>query len=307
MTLDATTLDAQTLSQRLAAGRLPLSDTLRYAMQMADALRRVHEERSFHGAVTPDAFVFTPAGLQLAPAHPGAIETLTPYTAPERLKGQPPDVRTDIFGFGAVLYEMLSGRRAFEGDQPEALADSIATVVPEPLGDPALDRLVFNCVVKDPAGRWQRIQQVQMELKILNFSASRAQAAATPRQSYPALLAELRQLESRVSSRLEAQAAAVADLRRVAAERAAAAQTTAALPARLEAQEAAVAELRRVASEQAAAVQTTAELPGRLEAQEAAVAELRRMASEHAAAVQTTAELPARLEAQEAADRKSVV
>jgi hypothetical protein len=220
------TPEIQTLSQRLAAGRLPLSDSLRCAMQMADGLRRMHEEGYYHGAVTPDAFLLTRAGVRLEPARPGAIEALTPYTAPERLKGQPPDARTDIFGFGAVLYEMLSGRRAFAGEQPEELAEAIANAAPTPLGDAALDRLVANCLVKDPAGRWQRIQQVQLELKILNFSATRLQAAGSPRPADAALQAELRLVESRLGDRLERQQGVLAGLQHVTEEQSAALQMT---------------------------------------------------------------------------------
>jgi hypothetical protein len=218
---------AETLTPHLAAGRLALSDTLRYAMQMADALRRAHEEGYCHGAVTPDSFAPTPEGVQLLPAKPGAAEALTPYTAPERLKGQAADVRTDIFGFGAVLYEMLTGRPPFEGEQSETLAESIAGAVPPPIGDAALDRLVANCLVKDPGGRWQRVQQVQMELKMLAFSANRARATAAPRQPDPGLAAELRGVESKLSSRLEPQEEAVAELRRVAIEHSSGLEATA--------------------------------------------------------------------------------
>ena len=219
------TQDVQTLSQRLAAGRLPLSDTLRYALQIADALRHMHEEGYCHGAVTPDAVALTPHGVQLVPAQPGAAEALTPYTAPERLKGQPPDARTDIFAFGALLYEMLTGRQAFEGADSEALAESIANSAPPPVGDTALDRLVLNCLAKDPAGRWQRIQQVHMEIKILNFSAARAHAAATLRQPDAALQAEMRLLESRLTARLGQHEEAMDGLRHGAEEQSAALAT----------------------------------------------------------------------------------
>jgi len=197
------TEESQTLSHRLAAGRLAPSDALRYALQIADALRRIHEEGYCHGAVTPDHVVLTPTGVQLVPAAPGAAEALTPYTAPERLRGEAADARTDIFAFGALLYEMFTGRAAFGGADPEELAESIANATPPPIGDPALDRLVFNCLVADPAGRWQRVQQVHMEIKILNFSANRAHAAVSPRPPDPVLLAELRRIDSRATARLE--------------------------------------------------------------------------------------------------------
>jgi chromosome segregation ATPase len=142
------------------------------------------------------------------------VEALTPYTAPERIAGHPPDPRTDIFSLGALLYEMFTGRRAFAGENAGELAAAIENSMPEAIGDTALDRLVFNCLVKDPAGRWQRVQQVHMEFKILLFSARRAQAAALPHQPDPVLQAEVRMVESRLTSRLEQQyAEATADLR----------------------------------------------------------------------------------------------
>src|ERR1039458_4891984 len=170
--------DSQTLTQRLSAGRLPVNDTLRYALQIVDSLRHAHEEGHCHGARTPDTVLLTGTGVELVAAQPGAVEELTPYSAPERLKGHAPDARTDIFALGAMLYEMFTGRRAFAGDDAEVLARSIEKSMPVPIGDTALDRLILNCLVKDPAGRWQRVQQVHMEFKILIFFARRAQSVA---------------------------------------------------------------------------------------------------------------------------------
>jgi eukaryotic-like serine/threonine-protein kinase len=212
------TQDSQTLTQRIAAGRLPLADTLRYGLKLAEALRHMHDEGYCHGALTPDSVMLTPAGVELVPALPGAAEALTPYTAPERLKGQGPDTRTDIFAFGAILYEMLTGRHAFEGAESEALAESIANLTPPPIGNAPLDRLISNCLIKDPSGRWQRIQQIHMEIKILNFSASRAQAAATLRPPDALLQAELRRTQSRVTAQLEQHGEAMDALRQMAAQ-----------------------------------------------------------------------------------------
>jgi hypothetical protein len=213
------TANAQTLTQRLAAGRLPMNDALRYAVQIVDALRHAHEEGYCHGALTPDAVILTGASVELVPAQPGAVGALTPYTAPELLQGQAPDARTDIFSLGALLYEMFTGQRAFAGESAEELAVSIENSMPVPIGDTALDRLVLNCLVKDPAGRWQRVQQIHMEFKILIFSARRAQSAGLPRQPDAALQAELRQVESRLAVRLEQQfGEAAAGLRHLSAQ-----------------------------------------------------------------------------------------
>ena len=98
---------------------------------------------------------------------------------------------------------MFTGRPAFAGNTPEELTAALENSMPEPIGDTALDRLVLNCLVKDPAGRWQRVQQVHMEFKILVFSARRAQQPAMARQSD--LQSELRQVEGRLNARLEQQ------------------------------------------------------------------------------------------------------
>ena len=220
------TPNADTLMQRLAAGRLPLNDALRCASQIVDAMRHAHEEGYFHGALTPDAVILTATGVELVPAKAGAAGEVTAYTAPERLAGHAPDARTDIFSLGALLYEMFTGRRAFPGYSPEELAESLENFTPEPIGDTGLDRLILTCLAKDPASRWQRVQQVQMEFRILVFSARRVQVAVLPRQPDHALQAELRNfstqlplLESRMASRLEQQyAETTAALRHVAAE-----------------------------------------------------------------------------------------
>lgn len=203
------TTELETLTHHLSSGRLPMAEALREAMQIVDALRHAHEEGYCHGGLTPESVVFNGTSVELLPAHPGAAEALTPYTAPERLKGQAPDARTDIFACGAILYEMFSGHQAFEGDDAEALADAIENSTPSPIGDTGLDRVIFNCLVKEPANRWQRVQQVQMELKILAFSANRARTANAPKQPNP----EVRQLELRITSRLDQQAHEIGELK----------------------------------------------------------------------------------------------
>ena len=237
--------NAQTLTARLASGSMPLSDALRYALQIADALRHAHEQGYCHGAITPDAIMLTPDGAELIPALPGAVEALTPYTAPERLKGRGPDARTDIYALGAILYEMFTGKRAFDAPDEEALAEAIENSLPAPIGDTALDRLVLNCLVKEPSGRWQRVQQVHMEIKIFTFSAKRAQAAAAPRPETVSP-ADLRQIETRLHERLDQFERAFAVLQQETREQAEAMQ----LAARLDQHELALVGLQQVAAEQ---------------------------------------------------------
>ena len=104
--------------------------------------------------------------------------------APEQLEGASGDARTDIFAFGAVLYEMASGRRAFRGDSQASLIAAILNGHPEPLASvqppcrPALDRLVGKCLAKDPEARWQSASDVADELRWIAGAAP-----VTPRHS----------------------------------------------------------------------------------------------------------------------------
>ncbi|HEY2016428.1 MAG TPA: hypothetical protein VGH38_23145 [Bryobacteraceae bacterium] len=210
--------DLQTLSERLCAGPMNVPEALRLAMQLAGTLRQLHSEGRCHGALTPDSVLLTAGGLELFPAEPGATDVLTPYAAPERFLGHEPDACTDIFAFGAVLYEMLTGFRAFEGGTPEALADSIRCTEPAPIGEPGFGRLVSTCLAKDRAGRWQRMQQIVMELKLLAASTRRTESGAMPRfvRMEASLHSRIEQLEAVLASRLETHGKEVAEMLRTA-------------------------------------------------------------------------------------------
>ena len=199
------THDLQPLTQLLAGDYIPVSGTIRYALNIGAALRRIHADGRCHGALTPALIQVSESSARLLPATPGAVEDLTPYTAPEILQGEPADARTDIFAFGAVLYEMASGRHAFLADNPEALEEEIMARGFSPIGHEGLDQLVKRCLEKDPAARWQRMQQVQMELKLL---------AIAERQGDPGVLSRHQDLETAVRAELEAQASLLADLER---------------------------------------------------------------------------------------------
>ena len=123
-TLEAVGTISQTLAQRMAKGRIPVPEALRYSMLLAEALRKIHESGQAHGAVSPSCIALNRAGLDLLPAL-GSMGFVTPYTAPEVVQGKPADSRSDIFSFGAILYEMLTGRAPFQADSPAALAAAI--------------------------------------------------------------------------------------------------------------------------------------------------------------------------------------
>src|ERR1035438_7326512 len=150
-----TTITQENLAERLHKGKLPVGEALHLAMTLADALRRMHDSGRVYGALTPSNIGLTgTTGVDLAapPEHTGGI---TPYTAPEVLHGKPADARSDIFAFGAILFEMLTGRRAFGGDSEASLSAALTDSAPPSSGSPLVDRLVASCVAKDPAVRCQ--------------------------------------------------------------------------------------------------------------------------------------------------------
>jgi len=173
-------MGSQTLSQRLTGGRLPVGEALRYAMLLAEALRKLHDDGQVHGAVSPASVVLADSALELRPAE--RPNEITPYTAPEVVSGRPADAVSDIFSYGAVLYEMITGRPAFEGLTQPTLAANILDSQPASTGSPAVDRLLASCLAKDPTIRCQRMQKVILELKLLAVAARKAEAAAAPRR-----------------------------------------------------------------------------------------------------------------------------
>ena len=205
--------EPQTLAQRLAQGRIPAPEAQRYAMLLAEALRKIHEAGEVHGGVSPASIMLTGSSLELGPA-PRTKGEITPYTAPELLEGQPPDSRSDVFAFGAVVYEMFSGRQAFEGDSEAALSAAIETSTPPSCGSPTMDRLIRNCLAKDPGTRWQRMHKILMEMRLLAVSARRVEAPAAHREpaAVTGMRAEMQHLEGRVAARLQASEKSMAEM-----------------------------------------------------------------------------------------------
>jgi len=189
-------LEGETLSERLAKGPLPLEQTLRYGIEIADALDKAHRQGIVHRDLKPGNVMITKSGVKLldfglakalAPtagpqltslptqASPvtqaGTVLGTFQYMAPEQLEGKEADPRTDIFALGAVLYEMASGRKAFEGKSQASVISSIMTEDPpaistiRPMSPPALDRAVRISLAKDPEDRWQSAHDVAAELK----------------------------------------------------------------------------------------------------------------------------------------------
>ncbi len=211
-------LEGQTLADRLAKGPLPLDQTLKIATEIALALQKAHQLGIIHRDLKPANIMLTKAGAKLMdfglakpdlsissrsistvspttvtmdiPALTAATSPLTQkgsivgtyqYLAPEILQGSPADARSDLFSFGCVLYEMITGRRAFEGKSQLSVFTAILEKDPEPLSNiqppvpPALDRVVRACLAKDPTERFQSAHDVAMDLRWLSDSAAQSE------------------------------------------------------------------------------------------------------------------------------------
>ena len=158
-------------------------DTLRYGIQTADALATAHAAGIVHREVKPGNVLVTEAGLVkvldfgLAKAvaqQSGATAALTAegvvmgtasYMSPEQAEGKPVDARSDIFSFGAVVYEMVTGRRAFQGDSHASTVSAILHQEPKPVAPPALNQIVVRCLRKDAARRFQHMDEVKAALE----------------------------------------------------------------------------------------------------------------------------------------------
>jgi serine/threonine protein kinase len=182
-------------------GPLPIREALSLAIQIAEAVNHAHRHGVIHRDLKPGNILATKAGAKVldfglakfAPAaarsasqpgsslaatmtqraltHEGTILGTPQYMAPEQLEGQEADARSDVFAFGSVLYEMITGRAAFTGKtQANVIASILAAEPPavttfQPLIPPALDHLVKTCLAKDPADRRQSMHDVLLELK----------------------------------------------------------------------------------------------------------------------------------------------
>jgi len=206
-------IECETLAGRLEKGALPGPEVLRIGGQIADALDRAHRAGVIHRDLKPGNVMVTRSGAKLmnfglaratGMAGPGAGSggtmaafTRSPtmaapltaegtilgtfqYMAPEQLEGGEADARSDLWALGCVLYEMATGRRAFEGKSQASLIASILKEQPRPLAElapmtpPALDRAVKQCLANDPDDRWQTAGDLRRELAWLAEGGSQA-------------------------------------------------------------------------------------------------------------------------------------
>jgi Tol biopolymer transport system component/predicted Ser/Thr protein kinase len=208
-------VDGKTLDQLIRRKGLPLNDALKYAIQIAGALAKAHGAGIVHRDLKPSNLMVTGEGLVKVldfglakltepgvPSGPGelaATQTLeartqegtivgtVAYMSPEQAQGKPVDARSDIFSFGAVLYEMVSGRRAFQRNSQASTIAAILRDEPQPISQTAtgtprdLEKIIARCLRKDPARRFQGMPDVQVALEELKEeSESGALVAAAP-------------------------------------------------------------------------------------------------------------------------------
>jgi len=165
-------VEGELLAERLARGLMSRDEVLRDAIAIGNALAQVHASGFVHGSLSPHSIVLGDSGaIILRPA--GAFDTRA-YRAPEQVLGNRPDERSDIFSFGAVLYEMAAGMPPFQGEGT-ALDDAILHDEPGPLGRPdeaedpvrpALAAAIVGCIAKNPGQRRQRVKSTVLELRL---------------------------------------------------------------------------------------------------------------------------------------------
>ena len=206
-------LEGETLAQRLLKGPLPLKQVLEYAIEIADALDKAHRKGITHRDLKPGNIMLTKSGTKLldfglaklkheaAPGVPfsqlptanvkdpvtaqGSILGTLQYMAPEQVEGMTDqiDARTDIFAFGAVVYEMATRKKAFEGKTSASVMAKILEADPppmtalQPMTPPALAHLVRRCLTKEPDRRWQTASDLCEQLRWISDGGSQAGTA----------------------------------------------------------------------------------------------------------------------------------
>jgi Tol biopolymer transport system component len=206
-------LEGQSLADRLQKGKIPFDEALPYAIEIADALDAAHRHGIVHRDLKPANIMLTKDGAKLLDfglaklqepstvvaesmlatedkplTAEGALLGTFQYMAPEQLEGKEVDGRTDIFAFGTLLYEMLTGRRAFEGASHASLITAIMSSEPvamselQPLTPPSLERVVKRCLAKSPDNRWQSAADLADELRWIAEADVVAQEMPLPRR-----------------------------------------------------------------------------------------------------------------------------
>jgi len=201
-------LEGETLKQRIGDKPLKTDDLLEWAVEIADALEAAHHAGIVHRDIKPANIFITTRGhpeildfglakftrpeldnsgeapTQQIATDAGTVMGTVGYMAPEQVRGKSADARADIFAFGAILYEMLSGKRAFHGDSPVDTMSAILKEDPPELSEtnrnvsPALERIVRHCLEKNPAERFQSARDVAFNLEALTDISTSSRSGA---------------------------------------------------------------------------------------------------------------------------------
>jgi eukaryotic-like serine/threonine-protein kinase len=203
-------LHGVTLRQRLETGAIPEGKAIEYGDQIVQGLAAAHEKRIVHRDLKPENIFITSDGrvkildfglAKLAPSGPGheaQTQTVpgmalgTPaYMSPEQVRGQPADHRSDIFALGAVLYEMLAGRRAFDGETSIEAMNAILKQEPPPIAgvSPQVEQIVRRCLEKEPAHRYQSARDLGFQLRLTRHPSSETQLRSPTTTSRPLAVA----------------------------------------------------------------------------------------------------------------------
>jgi eukaryotic-like serine/threonine-protein kinase len=222
-------LEGETLAHRLTRGPLSIEDVLQYSIQVADALDKAHQQGIVHRDLKPGNVMLTPSGAKLldfglakvgAPirlagggekrtqsgdspvvtsdvmpltVHGTIVGTLQ-YMSPEQLEGRDADARSDIFSLGAVLYEMVTAQKAFQGKSQVSVMAAVMEHTPppvssiRPLVSPLLDHVIRACLEKNPAQRWQSAADILIQLRFI------AEAGSTLKRSVPERSVKVREI-----------------------------------------------------------------------------------------------------------------
>ncbi len=240
-------IDGQTLEARLTRGPMAVAQALEFGVQIASALDHAHRRGVAHRDLKPANIMLTQHGVKLLDfglakwsqrtagytsasdgeplARPPGAPTLTQegtilgtvhYMAPEQLEGKTVDARADLFAFGAVLFEMLVGRKAFDGGSTAAVMAAVLNTEPpvletaQPLAPRSLDRVVRKCLAKDPDDRWQSARDLADELRWIAAEMTRPTAPSGVRALPSGLTAVDRRWKWAGAAAVVAGAAAIA-------------------------------------------------------------------------------------------------
>ncbi len=200
-------LEGETLRQRIQSGPVPVRKATDYTLQIARGLAAAHERGIVHRDLKPENIFLTkdgrikildfglaklirPQGASsgadtptlASQTEPGLVLGTVGYMSPEQVRGKPADARSDLFSVGAILYEMVSGKRAFHGDSPADTMSAILKSEPAALSEvqasspPGLARIVEHCLEKDPDNRFQTARDVAFALEAFSGSSSTGRA-----------------------------------------------------------------------------------------------------------------------------------